>query len=50
MTISGWLDPSEDTFVKELHQQHNVLGKNKIKGIGGSTVWLLTYGLPEKKS
>ena len=40
MTISGWLDPSKDTFVKELHQQHNFLSKKKekIKGIGGSTV------------
>lgn len=51
MTISGWLDPSKDTFVKELHQQHNFLSKKKkiLKVSVAAPFWLLTYALPEIK-
>ena len=51
MTISGWLDPSKDTFVKELHQQHNFLSKKKkrLKVSVAAPFWLLPHALPEIK-
>lgn len=32
MKVSGWLDPAVRLFLKELHQQHKVFGRIRIKG------------------